>query len=108
MTAYPAEPVSLQFPFLHDTHRKESVETTLSSKGQLTLPKSIRDRLGLVAGARLDIDLQADGTMRVRVVSTDPLAISAVLPPPSRRNVPEAEIRAAIRQRAQARFTRSK
>ena len=84
------------------------MQTTLTSKGQLTLPKAIRDRLGLVAGARLDFELRPDGTMQVRVISTDPLAISAVLPPPARRNVADAEIRTAIRQRGRTRFTRSK
>jgi AbrB family looped-hinge helix DNA binding protein len=84
------------------------METTLTSKGQLTLPKEIRDRLGLVAGARLDFTLQPDETIRVRVVSTDPLAIACVLPAPARRDVSEVELKAAIRLRGSSRFARSK
>ena len=84
------------------------MQATLTSKGQLTLPKELRDLLGLVTGSRLDFSLQPDRTIRVRVVSSDPLAISDVLPPPSRRNVSEAEIQEAIRQRGPARFERSK
>ncbi len=36
---------------------------TLTSKGQLTLPKEIRDRLNLDAGAILDFQIQADNTI---------------------------------------------
>lgn len=39
---------------------------TITSKGQLTLPKEIRDRLGLVAGSKLEFMIEADGSLRVR------------------------------------------
>ena len=39
---------------------------TLTSKGQLTLPKPIRDQMGLDAGSKLDFIVQADGTLKVR------------------------------------------
>ena len=39
---------------------------TLTSKGQVTLPKELRDRLGLNAGTLLDFEIQADDTIRVR------------------------------------------
>ena len=81
--------------------------TTMTSKGQITLPKAIRDKLGLDTGSRLDFSLQDDGTIRVRAMTHDPLAISRVLPPPSRAKVGDAEIHAAIRARAAARFKRS-
>jgi AbrB family looped-hinge helix DNA binding protein len=41
---------------------------TLTSKGQLTLPKQIRDRLNLDAGAILDFQIQADNTITARHV----------------------------------------
>lgn len=83
------------------------MEATLTSKGQLTLPKAIRDHLGLVTGTRLDFSVQPDRTITVRVISNDPLAVCDVLPPPKRRNVSEEEIQAAIRQGAVSRFLRS-
>ena len=39
---------------------------TLSSKGQLTLPKEIRDQLGLGVGSKLDLSVEADGSLRAR------------------------------------------
>ena len=41
---------------------------TITSKGQLTLPKEIRDRLGLDAGSVLDFALQPDNTITARAV----------------------------------------
>ena len=40
---------------------------TLTSKGQTTIPKQIRDQLGMKPGDRMAFTLMADGTMLVRV-----------------------------------------
>ena len=42
---------------------------TVTDKGQITLPKAIRDRLGIKPGAKLDFELQPDGTLRVRLMA---------------------------------------
>ena len=34
---------------------------TLTSKGRVTIPKRIRDHLGITAGARVDFELAPDG-----------------------------------------------
>ena len=44
---------------------------TLTSKGQITLPKEIRDRLGLDAGSVLDFQVLADNTLTARAVKPD-------------------------------------
>ena len=41
---------------------------TLTSKGQITLPKGIRDQLGLLSGARLDFVALADGSIIAKLV----------------------------------------
>lgn len=55
---------------------------TLTSKGQLTLPKEIRDRLKLDAGAILDFQIQADNTITARQVQPDARRIRGLLKSP--------------------------
>ena len=42
---------------------------TVTDKGQVTVPKEIRDQTGIVPGSRLDFEVQSDGTLRVRVLT---------------------------------------
>ncbi len=55
---------------------------TLTSKGQITLPKEIRDRLSLGAGAILDFQIQADNTITARQVVPDARRIRGLLKSP--------------------------
>ncbi len=41
-------------------------EATITSKGQVTIPKSIRDRFGLDAGTEVEFVVEADGSIVVR------------------------------------------
>lgn len=40
-------------------------ENNLTSKGQVTIPKDIRDALGLVAGKPVRFEMDADGNARI-------------------------------------------
>jgi AbrB family looped-hinge helix DNA binding protein len=42
---------------------------TVTDKGQLTVPKAIRDKFGIEPGSKLDFEPQPDGTLRVRVLA---------------------------------------
>lgn len=42
------------------------METTLTRKGQVTIPKHIRDSLSLAPGARLVFDVNKDGELILR------------------------------------------
>lgn len=42
---------------------------TVTDKGQVTVPKEIRDRSGIVPGSKLDFEFMGDGTLRVRVLA---------------------------------------
>ena len=42
---------------------------TVTDKGQVTVPKEIRDQTGIAPGSRLDFEVQGDGTLRVRVLT---------------------------------------
>lgn len=41
---------------------------TVTDKGQVTVPKEIRDRLGIEPGVKLDFQIEPDGTLRVRTL----------------------------------------
>ena len=55
---------------------------TLTSKGQITLPKEIRDRLGLDAGSMLDFEVLPDNTITARQVKPDARRIRGLLKSP--------------------------
>ena len=40
-------------------------KATITSKGQLTLPKEVRSRLGVAAGDQVEFKIEADGTITV-------------------------------------------
>jgi len=59
------------------------VTATLTSKGQMTLPKEVRTKLGLKPGDRLQVAVTADG--RVVMTPAVPLAtLAGILPKPDR------------------------
>ena len=58
---------------------------TLTSKGQITLPKEIRDRLGLDAGAMLDFELLPDNTITARAVKPDARRVRGLFKSPHAR-----------------------
>ena len=39
---------------------------TVTSKGQVTIPKDIREKLGIITGDQLDFDVTPEGTLQVR------------------------------------------
>ena len=74
---------------------------TLTSKGQITLPKLIRDRLRLHAGDQLEFLLREDGRLEV-IPKRGPLReLKAMIPPP-RRNVTLADMEKAVAEGARA------
>jgi AbrB family looped-hinge helix DNA binding protein len=68
-------------------HQQQGVAmlATLTSKGQVTLPKEIRDRLGLDAGSTLDFELMADGTITVRAIKPMRFTCAGCCSRPTRR-----------------------
>jgi AbrB family looped-hinge helix DNA binding protein len=79
--------------------------TTLTSKGQITLPKEIRKRLGLKAGVKFDCYVDRDGQVVLVPLTVKLKDLIGILPysgPP--RTV--EEINEAIAQAAVERATR--
>jgi AbrB family looped-hinge helix DNA binding protein len=54
-------------------------EATLTSKGQTTIPKEIRDTLSLKSGDRITFTLMPDGTVQMRVKNKRALALAGSL-----------------------------
>lgn len=73
--------------------------TTLTSKGQLTLPKDVRDRLKLHTGDKLEVYPQEDGTILLQPATVDVDELYGLLPKPA-KPVSLEEMDAAIQQGA--------
>ena len=74
--------------------------STLSSKGQLVIPKAVRDLMHLEAGDRVDFVVQDDGEVVIRPAATDVRDLKGALKKSGRKPVPIAKMKAAIRARA--------
>jgi len=69
----------------------------ITSKGQVTIPKAVRDALGVDAGDRLAFRIQEDGTVLVQAETGDLLALAGRLKP-RRRGITLDDMDAAIRR----------
>ena len=56
-----------------------STEATLTSKGQTTIPKEIRDSLHMKEGDRMTFALLPDGTVLIRVTNKSAIEIAGQL-----------------------------
>ena len=80
------------------------MEATLSSKGQATIPKAVRDRLQIKPGDRFKFLFHPDGVMILPRIATTRL--KGIIPKQS-KPVSLAEIDQAIEQGAMQRFRRA-
>jgi AbrB family looped-hinge helix DNA binding protein len=53
--------------------------STVSSKGQITIPKEIRDELGLKPGDRVNVFKDKTGQLSVRAINTDFRSLRGIL-----------------------------
>jgi antitoxin PrlF len=82
-----------EFPYIYGRHQEAAMLeiheiATLTSKGQITLPKSIRQTLGVNLGGRVAFDLRGGEVVVTRAEEHEDPAIGAFL------NLLEADIRA--------------
>ncbi len=73
--------------------------TTLTSKGQVTIPKAVRDELGLRAGDRVAFRVLEDGTVVVEPETVELLDLKGILKP-KRKGITIAEMDEVIRTAA--------
>ena len=65
-----------------------STDATVTSKGQTTIPKKIRDSLQIKAGDRLTFTLMPDGVVLMRVKNRHILDVAGKLHKPGRKALP--------------------
>lgn len=63
-------------------------ESALTSKGQTTIPKGIRDRLAMQPGDRMTFTLMPDGTVLMRVKNKSVLGLAGILREKGRKPEP--------------------
>ena len=61
---------------------------TLTSKGQTTIPKSIREALGMKVGDRMTFTLLPEGVVLMRVKNKRVMALAGSLHKKGRKSVP--------------------
>ena len=81
-------------------------EATLTTKGQVTIPKAVRDHLKLETGARVDFVIEDDGTVVLKPVTRDVRELAGLLYRPGRRPISVAEMDEAIGAHLRKRFGR--
>jgi AbrB family looped-hinge helix DNA binding protein len=65
-----------------------TTDATLTSKGQTTIPKAIRQSLKMKPGDRMSFTLMPDGTVIMRVKNKRVMALAGMLRKKGRKPVP--------------------
>ena len=71
----------------------------VTSKGQVTVPKEIRDYLSLDSGDRLEFVIHADGSVIIRACKFEMNDLKGILQQKGRRPVSVEDMERAIRKR---------
>ena len=79
------------------------MQATITSKGQVTLPKPIRDKLHLKPGDRIEIILDDDDGLRVTPVTASITQLKGMVPAPASPLTLE-EMDAAVADATAARY----
>jgi len=83
-------------------------DATLTSKGQVTIPKPVRDHLKVDAGDRLSFTVQPDGSVVIRPIVRHVRELAGVLHRPGRPAVTVDAMRRAVAARMRRRAGRSR
>jgi len=72
---------------------------TLSSKGQIVIPKSLREQLGLKPGDSVDFIIQENGDVLIRPAAQDVQKLKGMLYRAGRKPVSIEEMNTAVKNR---------
>ena len=68
------------------------MESTLTSKGQTTIPKNLRDRLTMKSGDRMTFTLLPDGSVLMRVKNKSVMTLAGSLRKKGRKAIPVTQL----------------
>jgi AbrB family looped-hinge helix DNA binding protein len=74
-------------------------ESTLTSKGQITIPKRVREALGLETGDRMSFRVREDGVVEMVPETLDVMSLFGILKP-RKRGVSLEDMEEAISREA--------
>lgn len=80
---------------------------TITAKGQVTIPKKVRDILRLHSGDKVDFIVRDDGSALLQPVTKKATDVFGKLQKPGRKPVSISEINETVRQRHRARANES-
>jgi len=69
-------------------------ESTITSKGQTTVPAEIREKIGAAPGTRLVWHVMPDGRILVRAKTRSILDLAGIIKPPEGTHVPIEDMNA--------------
>jgi len=81
--------------------------STISSKGQITIPKEIREALRVDSGDRIQFVVTAAGVVELRPETVDVLDLVGILEPARGRTATVEEMNDAVRNSAVKAFKKS-
>jgi antitoxin PrlF len=79
---------------------------TLTTKGQVTIPKEVREHLGVDTGDRLSFVVQADGTVIVKPITRHVRELAGLLHRPEQRPLSIREMDEGVARRMRSKFGR--
>ncbi|MBI5097984.1 MAG: type II toxin-antitoxin system PrlF family antitoxin [Nitrospirae bacterium] len=80
--------------------------STVTSKGQTTIPKNVREYLKLHPGDKIDFIIGKEGKVIIEPTSFDVKDLKGVLSSPKRKPVSVEEMKAAVRKRIASKIRR--
>lgn len=75
---------------------RKSAESKVTGKGQITLPKVVRDHLHLQAGQRVGFEIDDHGLVRLHARNLDLRSLRGILKAPGRKRLTVAAMNTAI------------
>ncbi len=81
-------------------------DATLTTKGQVTIPKPVRDHLKLETGVRLSFVIQEDGVVVLKPATRHISELAGLLSRPRQRSVSVEAMDAAIARQVRQKFGR--